>query len=94
MPTHRLPQVATKSVACLAVLLTACAAPTQFKGPNGRTAYALDCHSSLPRCYKTVAELCPSGYDVINTSTGMIVVPLATGGSVGAPTHSLAVECR
>lgn len=79
------------------VLLAACAiAPRQFVGPNGGTAYSMRCSGmgrSLDACYQKSGEICPSGYTIIDRSTGVIGVP-TTGGMLIAPRESIAIECK
>lgn len=82
----------------LAVLLLAgCAVnPQPFKGPNGRQAYFMECSGSgrtLHECFTKAADLCPSGYEVVNRSTGTVGVGSGMG-AIAVPVESLAVECR
>lgn len=81
------------------VLLTGCAPiqPNQFSGPNGRPAYSMLCSGmgrTLDQCYQKAGELCPTGYTVVGSETGTVGVPLATGGMLIAPRHTLAIECK
>jgi len=79
-------------------LLGACAAidPQRFSGPNGKTAYTMKCSGmgrTLDACYKKGGELCPGGYTIIDRASGVIGVPMQ-GGTMMAPQHSLAIECK
>ena len=61
--------------------LAACA-PEYFKGPTGKDAYTMSC-LGWNKCFKKAAELCPNGYNVIN--------------SIYRPwfqTRTLVVECK
>ena len=84
----------------ISLILTACAAPQQhqqFVGPNKKTAYSLQCSDmglSLGECYKKAGELCPEGYNIINSTTETVGVPMTTGGTIITSTHQLAVECK
>lgn len=80
------------------LLLTGCAhviEPKTFTGPNGKQAYLMNCgYETLQQCYEMAVKLCPGGYSVVGQHARTVVVPLATGGSVGATKHDLAVECK
>ena len=78
------------------LLVTACASPSpqQFVGPSGRLAYALACGSNLAACYTQAGELCPKGYLIIDRATGTAAIPDGSGGTLAAPRHSLAIECK
>jgi hypothetical protein len=81
----------------ISLLLTACAEPQKFLGPNKNTAYFLDCSSmglSLGACYKKAGELCPEGYAVINSTANTVGVPMTTGGTIITTSHGLAIECK
>jgi len=78
-------------------LAVSCAAvePSQFVGPNGKTAYSMLCSGmgrTLDDCYKKAGELCPKGYEIIDRSTGTVAVPVS-GSVVAAPQHHIAIEC-
>ena len=59
----------------IALLLPACSSnpPAPFPGPHGRAAYGVRCGgtlgNSLERCYRRAAELCPSGYTVVDRTS-------------------------
>lgn len=78
--------------------LTGCVAvtPEAFKGPDGGQAYVMRCSGggrSLAECYRKASDLCPTGYHVIEQRSATAIVPTALG-PIGAPQHSLAVECK
>ncbi len=82
----------------LSLMLASCASvtPSEFRGPNGRTAYSMRCSGmgrTLDDCYRKAGELCPAGYTIIDRASGTVAVPVG-GGIVAAPQHNLAVECK
>ena len=82
-------------LALAALALSACTTkPQQFRGPNGRAAYSMECGSSLDDCYKKAGEACPNGYDIIDRASGTVAIPVYGGGIVAAPQHTLAIECK
>jgi hypothetical protein len=86
-------------IAAVPVFLVACAAiePQQFVGPNSKTAYFMKCSGmgrTLEACYKKAGEVCPGGYNIIDRVTGTVGVPMQGGGTIMAPEHSLAIECK
>ena len=64
-----------------------------FRGPNGKPAYSMEC-DEIADCYQMAGQLCPSGYSVVGNSSNTTVVPLATGGSFGVTSQSVAIECK
>lgn len=86
-------------IAAVPAFLVACAAiePQQFVGPNSKTAYSMKCSGmgrTLDACYKKAGEVCPGGYNIIDRATGTVGVPMQGGGTMIAPQHSLAIECK
>ena len=86
------------SIIFVALLLTSCAAikPQQFVGPNGKTAYSMQCSGmgrTLDACYKKAGEVCPNGYTIIDLTSGTVAVPV-NGGLMAAPRYNLAIECK
>jgi hypothetical protein len=87
------------SVATILAFLVACAAiePQQFVGPNSKTAYSMKCSGmgrTLDACYKKAGEVCPAGYNIIDRTTSIVGIPMQGGGTMIAPQHSLAIECK
>ena len=83
----------------LIFLLVSCASidPQQFVGPNGRTAYSMQCSGmgrTLHACYRKAGEICPSGYTIIDRASGTVAVPVYGGGVVAAPDYNIAIECK
>ena len=85
-------------IAAIPAFLVACAAiePQQFVGPNSKTAYSMKCSGmgrTLDACYKKAGEVCPGGYNIIDRASGTGGVPMQ-GGTMMAPQHNLAIECK
>jgi len=83
----------------LLVVLTGCAAvsPVPFTGPNGRQAYSMRCSGmgrTLEACYQAAGTVCPNGYSVVDSRSGVVGVPTSGGGTMVGPDYRLAVECR
>jgi hypothetical protein len=81
-----------------ASILTGCAAiePQQFVGPNGKTAFSMRCSGmgrTLDACYKKAGEICPTGYAIIDRASSVVGVPV-NGGTMLAPQHNVAIECK
>ncbi len=86
------------SLIIIPLIFTACAeiVPQQFVGPNAKTAYSMKCSGmgrTLDACYKKAGEVCPNGYTIIDRATGTVGIPM-NGGTMMAPQHSLAIECK
>lgn len=82
-----------------AFALAACAGiqPKPFVGPNGKTAYSMHCSGmgrTLEACYQKAGEICPAGYNIINSTSGTVAVPIYRGGTVAAADYGLAIECK
>lgn len=83
-------------VLSMMMVLTAvqgCVRTQEFRGPNGNPAYSMNCGNNLNRCYQKAGEVCPSGYTIIDRSTGTAAVPYG-GAIVAAPQHNLSIECK
>lgn len=85
-------------LAVVPLLFTACAAieSQQFVGPNGKTAYSMRCSGmgrTLDACYRKAGEVCSSGYIIIDRASGTLGVPM-NGGTMMAPQHNIAIECK
>ena len=81
------------------VFLGGCAGtinPEQFVGPNGKSAYAMDCagmSKTVAGCYKKAGEICPSGYNVISQSAAPIGIP-GKYGTLIVSDDKMAIECK
>lgn len=86
--------------AAVPILILGCAGtiePQQFMGPNSKTAYSMRCSGmgrTLDACYKKAGELCPGGYNIIDRASGTVGVPMSGGGTMMAPQHNIAIECK
>jgi hypothetical protein len=84
---------AMAAVFLCAALLAGCVTVNEVKGPDGKPALAVKCGDATA-CYKKAGELCPDGYDFVNSSTGTVIVPTGQGGSIGSPQTTILVECK
>ena len=74
-------------ISCFVLIGCAEVITSKFPGPNGRTAYNMKCSGmgrTMDKCYLTASQVCPKGYDIIET--------IATGGEY--PKRSMAIECK
>jgi len=70
--------------------------PSQFIGPNGKTAYSMRCSGlgrTLDECYQKAGLLCPSGYNIIENSSSTVAM-MNQGAMVAAPRRDMAIECK
>lgn len=79
-------------------LLAGCALVTEVKGPSGRTNYSIKCGSDLiEKCYQKAAELCPSGYEMVDRmgsgGPGMVTRVGTTYFAAQGPNNML-IECK
>ena len=86
-------------IAAVPAFLVACATiePQQFVGPSSNTAYSMKCNGmgrTLDACYKKAGEVCPRGYNIIDRATSTVGIPMQGGGTMVAPQHNLAIECK
>jgi len=86
------------AVYLIPILFLGCATiePEPFEGPNGRQAFSMKCSGwgkDIHMCYEKSSELCPSGYQIIDTTEK--VKGASTGYGVVVKTHKyLAIECK
>lgn len=83
------------------VLTVGCTAeikPNSMLGPNGKTAYSMQCSGmgrSLEACYQKAGELCPKGYQVVDQANRTVAITNAVNGQLIMGTQqSLFVECN
>ncbi|QWD71584.1 hypothetical protein [Polynucleobacter sp. UB-Raua-W9] len=88
------------TIALLAVLagVVGCAsvAPVKFVGPNGKTAYSMRCSGmgrSMEECYQRAGEVCPSGYNIIDNSSGTVAM-MTQGTMIAGVKRDMAIECK
>jgi len=66
--------------------------PTQFIGPHGNTAYAIEC-SQLPNCYAKLNNVCEGKtYTIIDTVTESVIFPRGYE-TAYIPYYTLIIEC-
>lgn len=78
----------------LTIALAGCVSVSQVNGPNGRPAYSLYCGTHASACYQKAGELCPHGYQMLDHTDGMAIVPTANGSVVGGSQRTVLVECK
>ncbi|HXD05721.1 MAG TPA: hypothetical protein VN680_06715 [Burkholderiaceae bacterium] len=77
--------------------LAGCAIAQPIQGPNAKTAYVVQCSgSTITACYEKAAEVCPSGYQMLdrNVSSSGVLVPAGRSTMYSAGPTSLLVECK
>jgi hypothetical protein len=70
--------------------------PTSFKGPNGKQGYSMKCSGfgrTLDACYQKAGEVCPSGYNIVDRSSGTVGF-MNQGTFMMAPQNGLVIECK
>ncbi len=82
------------SLLIISMLFTSCASinPTTFVGPNGKSAYSMQCSGlgrTIDDCYKKAGEVCPNGYTIVDHSSNLV----GSGGMI-ATNEALAIECK
>lgn len=85
--------LALPSCMMFALVMDGCGSIQEFKGPNGRAAFSLECGNNLSACYEKAGEVCPNGYDILDRASGTVAVPVR-GGLIAAPQYTLAIECK
>lgn len=83
----------TAGMCAVVALLAGCTTVTEVKGPDARPAYVVECHNHEAECYQKASEVCPKGYSMVSNKVGTTGIPLATGGSIATPDHSLVIQC-
>ena len=71
---------------------------TTIKGPDGTAHQSVSCRGKVQRCWEKAAELCPSGYEVSDGSSGVRVVPAIQGSYIKGPivvqTYDMLIKCK
>lgn len=84
----------------LTLTLVGCASPQEaqpFIGPNGGTAYSLNCGKDAGYCYEIASSYCINGYSVIGGghAPGNVVMEITPGlYTRGAGRNTLVIECK
>lgn len=86
-------------IVLIPLVLTACAAinPVAFSGPNGKSAYSMQCSGmgrTVDMCYQKAGELCPNGYLIIDKSNEIVGMTSSYGNVMMIPKNSLTIECK
>jgi len=84
-----------KNVLMLVFLVAAysCATSTEVMLPSGQSGYSITCHENKTGCYEKAQEVCPKGYEMIDTSA-------ATNGSMInnnvtlSSQHTMLIDCK
>jgi hypothetical protein len=76
------------------LVLVGCATATPITTPNGTPGYVIECPDDLPACYQKAAEVCPSGYNVLNQSTASAGAVLVGNTMVASNNHQMTIECK
>jgi hypothetical protein len=74
-------------------LLAGCVTVHEVKGPDGKTALAVQCPDALA-CYKKAGELCPDGYNLVGNNSENHVGSSNYGTIYSSTTTTLVVECK
>jgi len=70
--------------------------PVKFVGPNGKTAYSMRCSGfgrTIQECYQKAGEVCPSGYNIVENSSGTVAV-MNQSMMVAGQKREMAIECK
>jgi hypothetical protein len=71
--------------------------PHRLVGPDGKAAYSMNCSGAgrtMDACYQQADALCPAGYDIVESASGLTGVPLMNGGTQTATTRSIVIACK
>lgn len=82
------------AIILLAGLLISCAPgySKQYTGPNGRSAYYVDCLDRQENCYPTAGSLCPGGYRITKLESGLTLA--LRGGVRLTDNYDMLIECN
>ena len=84
-------------LATLTLVASGCATSNQIQGPNGKPAFFIKCGSAvLQKCYEKAAEVCPSGYSMLDRDQNgnAIIVPAGNALVMTRGPNSIFVECK
>jgi hypothetical protein len=61
------------AIILLTTMLAACAAQhgRRYTGPNGRSAYYVECVGAEENCYPEARQLCPTGFRITKLESGL-----------------------
>lgn len=63
----------TAVIVLVTIMLAACASKysKRYTGPNGRSAYYVECSGVKENCYPAANERCPAGYKITKLESGL-----------------------
>ena len=64
------------AISCLCVFSSGCASAVPVNGPDGTQGwFAIECSRSQAVCYQKAGEICPGGYNTVEShgNTGMVM---------------------
>ena len=68
---HVIPMRSSFALVLLALSLSCAPEATAIRvpGPSGREAFDLECRNGRTSCYQRAAQICPSGYDIVDSAS-------------------------
>jgi hypothetical protein len=55
--------------------------------------YAIRCGLHEENCYEKAGQLCAAGYDMLDSNTGSVILPSASG-PVGGSRRTMLIQCK
>ncbi|TLM68936.1 MAG: hypothetical protein FDZ69_01670 [Deltaproteobacteria bacterium] len=82
------------AVILLAVMLSACGLNRgkQYIGPNGRSAYYVECLDRPENCYPEAQQRCPTGFGITRLDSGLTIS--FRGETKLADKYVMLIECK
>ncbi len=80
----------------LVLLVSGCAKVSEMTGPDGGLQYLVGCYGALTPmsvCHDKAAELCPAGYEVLNTNATSTPNTATTTGPTDLKGKQIAIAC-
>jgi len=80
----------------VAVVVGGCAIePVSVTGPGGKQSYTINCTSGIDKCRQKSAELCPTGYDIVeHTKKSSTLVPHYGEYPMTINIEQLIIDCK
>jgi hypothetical protein len=90
-----------KHLLAAALLLAACGSSSHTVA-TGQAGYAdnrgqvqsISCRRSVENCWDEATNVCPGGYDVMDSGTGTRIIPISGVGPIAVQKYSVLVRCR